>query len=112
MIELRKSVPKALLSFEPATLELIKIKAAAAPVVPDAAPIVALPPVATPLALLKPFDPGGGELEPPGPPKTKAQLKRAGKPDPKRFKVNDKVMTLSWNKCEVLLLLQLCVVLE
>ena len=94
LIELRKSVPKALLSFEPATLELIKIKAEAAPVVTDAAPIVALPPVATPLALMKPFDPGGGELEPSGPAKTKAQLKSAGKPDPKRFKVNDKVMTL------------------
>jgi hypothetical protein len=93
LIELRKSIPKALLSFEPATLELIKIKAEAAPV--DSPTPVATPtPVAVPVALLKPFDPGGGELEPPGPPKTKAQLKSAGKPDPTRFKVNDKVMTL------------------
>ena len=97
LIELRKSIPTALLSFELATLELIKIKAVAAPVAAPT-PVAALTPVAVPLALLKPFDPGGGawggEQELPGPMKTKAQLKSAGKPDPTRFTVNDKVMTL------------------
>jgi hypothetical protein len=57
LIELRKSVPKALLSFEPATLEVIKLKAEPDPITLEIAPVVAPP-------LSKPFNPGGGKLEP------------------------------------------------
>jgi hypothetical protein len=88
LIELRKTVPKSLLSFEPATLELIKLKAQPDPVTLEKVPIAALPAPTL-------FDPGGsGEIEPKIEIKTKAQLKKAGKLDPKRFKIDDKVMTL------------------
>ena len=90
LIELRKTVPKALLSFEPATLKLIQIKAEPDPVILEKTEDEK---VATPMPVLKPFDPGGGDKVPVAAIKTKAQRKKAGKLDPQRFKINDTVMT-------------------
>jgi hypothetical protein len=91
-IEARKRVPKALLSFAPVTLELIK---APIPSVPAPSAQRSLTqeqdPQEASVALKKPFDPGGAIKEEPK--SSKAQLKRAGKLDPQRFKLDDQVMT-------------------
>ncbi len=45
------------------------------------------------MELKKPFEPGGTVKESAKPKLSKAQLKRAGKLDPQRFKLEDQVMT-------------------